>query len=195
MSIDTEQKPNEPFKYGLKRWIIGIGVVYLFIEFFLKFPFIWGSFFGIYWLFVFADETAPPLTVITFGLAIVLFLVYGAMKIIKKGNYGVVGELSLAFLICGFILVPTFFSWFPQNTVHVDSARIENRVYYLAVYPMFDLNYRLYQCDTTGVFCKRVFRSGDISSRIDAKLEYDVENHTLAIISKEVGEIYLYELP
>jgi hypothetical protein len=188
-------KEKDYLKYGLKRWIIGIGLVYLFIEFFWKFPFIWGRVPGIYWLFVFADKTAPQLIVIALGLALVLFLIYIVMKIIKIKGYFIVGELSLAFLICSVILVPTVFSWFPQNTIHVDSARIENQVYYLAVYPLFDLNYRLYQCDIAGVFCKRVFYSGDISAPIDAKLDYNTGNHTLSIVSKEVGVIYEYKLP
>ncbi len=190
-----ELKEKNHLKYGLKRWIIGIGLVYLFVEFVWKFPFIWGGVLGIYWLFVFADKTAPSLIIITFGLAIVFFLIYIVMKVIKIKGYFTAGEISLAFLICSAILVPTVFSWFPQNTIHVDSARIENKTYYLAVYPLFDLNYRLYKCDLAGVFCKRVFDSGDISSSIDAKLEYNKENHTLSIVSRDVGEIYEYKLP
>ena len=174
---------------------MGIGITYFFIEFFWKFSFNWGIFYGIYWLFVFADKTAPLLIVTTFGLVIILFLVYIVMKIIKKGNHEVVSEIALVFLLCVFILMPTFFSWFPQNTIHVDSARIDNRVYCLAVSPMLDLNYKLYQCDIAGIFCKNIYHSGDVMSQIDAKLKYNLENHTLSIVSKEVGEIYEYKLP
>ena len=195
MNTDTPKKVNKPFKYGLKRRIAGVGLLYLFIEFLWKIPFVWGGVFGIYWLFVFTDKTALPLAAITLILSALTFIVYIVMKMFRKGNSFTVGEISLALLGCGLLLLPTFFSIFPQNTNHLDSKRIQNRVYYLAVYPMFDDNYGLYECDPLGIFCKQVYRSGDYTAGFYAKLVYDQKNNQLAIDVNGEGEIYRYKLP
>ncbi len=195
MSAETKPDIRRFFKSKFSSWIVWFGVVFLLIESVWKMLFLWGLAFGAYWLFIFTDRITLPLIGITFGSTIILMLVCVVMFIARRGNHEVVGEWSLAFLLCALILVPTFFTWFPQNTIHVDTARIENQAYQRAVYPLFDLNYALYKCDPTGIFCRRVYRSGDILTRIDAQLEYDTEKHTLSILSKEAGEIYTYELP
>ena len=83
---------------------------------------------------------------------------------------------------------------FAQETNHESSLRIKGRQYYLASYPMFDINYSVYQCDAIWFTCKGNFHSGDILfTDPPAKLDYDDSSGLLTLSVDK--EIFSYNIP
>jgi hypothetical protein len=73
------------------------------------------------------------------------------------------------------------FSWHP---VHLDSIHVRQKTYHLAAYPMFDVNYGVYECDQMGLLCRSVYKSGDYlgPEAMRAHFAYDEMNGSLSVV-------------
>jgi hypothetical protein len=115
-----------------------------------------GKFPGIYWLFVYFDEWISlslfGITLIKYaGLAVIALLFsWILVKWILKKDMIQPLMLSGAQMVFTACFSGTLLLGFAQDTVHLQRMRVRGNVYYLAAYPMFDINYRLYKCEPTG---------------------------------------------
>ncbi|MBN1934362.1 MAG: hypothetical protein JW934_06840 [Anaerolineae bacterium] len=177
-------------------WIVvTVAVIYLAAECLWKMLFLRGTVFGVYWLFVIVDKTILPVAVAFIVTALIVLLV-GAVRSLahKPGMRQFMLNASILF-VSGVLFLSTWPILFAQNTVHLDCAQVAGRTYYLTAYPMFDVNYALYECDSWGVFCTRVYRSGDIlAGGLNVKLVYRPDTGELAIQDSELAIIYAHQV-
>jgi hypothetical protein len=177
--------------------VITVTVIFILIELFWKMAFIGGRAPGIYWLFIFADAVLPPAIVIAFILTLIFFLIGLGQYFIRSPKPKPFFVLAVTFLVAAIGLATTVPVLFAQNSVHMDSIRVRGHTYYLTAYPLFDINYRLYECDAIGFLCTNVYFSGDLMGP-DAwpgTLEYSVESNVLSVRADELGTIYSYSPP
>lgn len=86
---------------------------------------------------------------------------------------------------------------FANNHVHLKSVRVEERIYYLGAYPLFDINFYVAECDSLGFLCRKIYRSGDILDTAweNSKLSYDEKDRVLELHTPEEGMIFHYQVP
>jgi hypothetical protein len=142
------------------RLTIAITAIYLGIEWLGKPLFIGDHIPGIYWLFVLADATILPLAGIA-GVAFIGVLIAGLVVRKRANDYRLL-TISITFLLCGLALLTAVLPLMARNTVHMDSSQVHNHVYYLAAYPLFDVNYALFECDSLGLLCNQIYLSPDL---------------------------------
>ena len=150
---------------------------------------------GLYWFFVFLDQAYLPLIVIS-GLVAIICFVLG--KIAKSAEQSIVfHKVALGFLLTGFAIVFTLPIHFAQNTLHLHSVRTAANVYYLAAYPMFDVNFSVAECDFTGLVCRSIFRSGDVTDSRwkDSLLSYDKKKNVIELYEPEEGILFTHQVP
>ncbi len=190
----------------LLRWVkanslilglLALAEVIFLTEWVWKPPFLAGRVPGLYWLFVAIDRIVLPFT----GIALVgalSALIVALIFLAQKQTFGwqALG-VGGALLVAGLAAGSTFLMIFAQNTIHMDRVRVRHHIYYLAGYPMFDTNYRLFECDVVGLFCMSRYTSGDLlgPAAWPGTLSYASETNTLSIIADEEGVIFTYSPP
>ncbi len=177
-------------------WIVAaITAVYLAVECLWKTLFLRGTAVGFYWLVVIVDKTILPVAAAFIVTALIVLLVGVARSHVHQSGMRQFVLNAGVLFVSGVLLLFTWPILFAQNTVHLDRAQVAGRTYYLAVYPMFDVNYALYECDSWGVFCTRVYRSGDIlAGGLDAELVYTPDTRSLSIQGSQLGIIYTHQV-
>ncbi len=169
----------------------------MFLEWVWKLPFLYG-FPGLYWLFVAADAAILPLIGVA-AVAAVVFLVLSLVQFVRHQWTGFL-LLGLAGVCLGASLglATTLIVIVAQHTVHMDSQRVRQHVYYLADYPFFaESNYRLYECDFIGLVCQSVYYSGDVfgSDSWPGALSYTADTNELVITTGEHTKLFTYSPP
>ena len=159
-----------------------------------KILFINGFVYGIYWLFVGFDIAMILLPAVTL-LALFGFVIAWIHQWVRGiGRYRLFRKITLIFalqLLLIILIFPIQFAWL---TIHLNQTRVEGNTFYLAAYPMFDVDFGLYRCDYTGTICRSVFKSGDYMDGTGTTLVYDPNARTLSVKLKREGVIYVYSL-
>jgi hypothetical protein len=182
--------------FPVVRLVIAVSILYLFTEYVWKLLFIGKHVPGIYWLFVAADGSYL-LLVAGVGVASVFALITGIVWAANKtrNRYRILG-IALALIVSELVVLACFPVILARNTVHMDGIRANGRIYYLAAYPMHDINYALFECDQLGVFCDRIFMSRDLLSADTwpGTLTYQPESNTLSVNAGKES-IFMYSPP
>ncbi len=117
------------------------------------------------------DKLKPLLLVVKYGLACLSILA--------------------TIVICGWILLFSF----AQHGRHVQTLTLPFQTYQLAVYPMFDLNYVLFECDHSSIVCTEMYRSGDyMQSEAHLALD-DGHQYVDVVVSDPQGDQVIYRQP
>jgi hypothetical protein len=184
------------FRLVLICFVILLAGFYALSELYWKPAFIYGEAAGIYWLFPIMDKTLLPLIVIYLVCSVICFVIWLVQLPKQKERANLWGYLSVTLFIFGIILGTAIVSIFAHNTIHMDSVEAKGRVYYLAVYPLFDLNYGLFECDALGFVCENIYLSGDYSGRDwPGTITLSSTSNILYVKAGEAGTIFTYQLP
>lgn len=167
----------------------------LLIQYVWKAAYLWKGIPGIYWLFVFLDQMFLPgiaITTVTGAIFLVLRKFSGSTK--YKRLFFLV---SLSLFVLSVSIVATFPMVLANNHVHLQRVRVEERIYYLGAYPLFDINFYVAECDSLGILCRKIYRSGDILDTAweNSKLGYDERVRVLKLHTPEKGMIFRYQVP
>lgn len=192
MDAEAQGEKHQGFNLAL---IFIPGLVILFIQYVWKMAYLGGSFPGLYWLFVGLDSVFIHLIV---GSAIlgVIFLVIQA----AKAGFTVKNRRWLNYSLCMFVLAGSIFCTLPitfaQNTKHLQSLRVEQKVYQMGAYPMFDINFYVAECGPLGMICKTIFRSHDVMDPDweKSRLIYDETKRELQLNDPGEGIIFTYPI-
>jgi hypothetical protein len=180
-------------------WILlALAVVYFAVAWLWKRDFIWGHSWGPYWLFIVIDWTVLPLSLVSFFgcvSAAVVWLVRLSQRppAVRSTaiTSGVLLLASLSFLGASF---PCLISLLTP----LDSLTAQGRVYHLAdITALMDDNSALFECDSYGLLCRQIYRSGDyvLTEPTRARLAYDVTTNTLSVEAGARGIIHTYQPP
>jgi hypothetical protein len=153
--------------------------------------------FTIYWLNIFISKSALTVTALVFGGSVLsgIWLIYERIKN-KKVTTGSI-NLLLQFLVAFFIMilasVPSIFG----SADHIDSIRVEDKVYHLAGTSTFiDYHYYLTECEPLGMICwvvhgEETYSTSDMLGK--TSLVYEQNKGELQVISANKGLIFTYQ--
>ncbi len=193
----VQSTPNQRRGIPVIRLTIAITAIYLAVEWLGKLLFIGDHLPGIYWLFVFADKTLLPLA----GIAGVAFIGVSIASLAqsrrKQADGNRLQAISLTFLLCGLALLTALLPLVARNTVHMDSLRVHNHMYHLAAYPLFDVNYALFECDSLGFLCNQIYLSPDLMGLEiwPGTLSYQPDTNELSVNAGEEQDVFKYTPP
>lgn len=175
--------------------VLSPAILILVIQYIWKMAYIGRAVPAIYWLFVFLDRVYFLSILGSAGVGIFFLFIRGVSKSQKyKLTLLSVAQCLFFFSIATFCTFPIIFA---QSTVHMQSVRAEGKVYYMGAYPMFDINFYVAECESLGIICQTIYRSGDImdSNWEQSKLNYDEGNRILELQEPEKGIIFSYQVP
>ncbi len=94
-------------------------------------------------------------------------------------------------------IIATFPMVLANNHVHLQSVRVEERIYYLGAYPLFDINFYVAECDSLGILCRKIYHSDDILDTAwqNSELSYDESKRVLKLHTPEKGVLFNYQVP
>jgi hypothetical protein len=193
----AESTTNQRRGIPVIRLTVAITAIYLGIEWLGKPLFIGKHISGIYWLFVLADETILPLAGMA-GVAFIGVLIASLVQFARKrANGDRLLAISITLLLSGLALLTALPPFMARHTVHMDSLRVHNHVYYLAAYPLFDTNYALFECDSLGLLCNRIYLSPDLigPETWPGTLTYQPDKNELSVNAGEEQGIFKYTPP
>ena len=194
----TKSFVRSKFSWG----IVAIVSFYFAIEVIWKELFFVKNVSGPYWVYIFTDKTTLYLPLIFF-----VFFVATCIANYRHPNYVIIVEVGL-FSIIGtiFVLFIYLYGVFPDGryAYHLAELRTEEKVYYLAAYEVdsISVQYKLYECDSLGVFCKLRYKSDWYDDGNHLVYEYGEIIHVQkedkiivkAFVESEETEIYEFTL-
>ncbi len=175
-------------------WVVlAIAILYLTVARLWKPAFIWGENRGIYWLLFVFDWTALPLAIISLlGFIGAVLVLLGRLARRQSGlrHWAIT---SGVLLIASLMLLAASFPAIISLSTHLGSTSAHGRVYHISgITALMDINYALYECGGFGFFCQQIYRSGDYSGPMRAKLVYEASTNSLAVDVEGERIIYVY---
>jgi hypothetical protein len=187
-------------KYGVYLLIALISALYWAVEFLWKPSFMDGKIIGIYKLFVVLDKTDLRLAILAIILSICLFSSYFLIDVARRDDRPDLLVIGYELLLCGLVLGFTWLygvRW--SRPLQLDNLRALDKAYYLASYrtDSTSSDYRLYECDSWGIFCRLAYRSDDSQDAVftEELLQYDQANNKILVLNGHRRVIYEYQIP
>ena len=114
---------------------------------------------------------------------------WNIVRDLTRSGYARTGQLVSAILvfIAGIVMFLSVSAWLGNTYIHLASIRLDDNIYNLASHNTFDDlgygYYQLFECDSLGVSCKKVFRTDWGFDTIDsmASMSLAEEEHTIEI--------------
>lgn len=175
---------------------LALALFYVLLGWAWKPRFAFGDAAGIYWLLIAFDWTALPLAGLALLAAVGLAIVWAVGALRRRRSGRRLGVSAGLVLLAAALLLGASFPAIVSPWAPVDAARAGGRTFYLgATRALIDTNYALFECDRLGLFCRQVFRSGDVSSsgNVDGELRFDPETGELAMVVGAGEVVFRYD--
>ena len=180
-------------------WIgLTLAVGYLAVAWLWKRSFVWGESWGPYWLFIVTDWTVLPLALLSCLAFVGATAVWLVRSIRREPLVWLSALTSGALLLASLSFLGASFPLLISLMTPLDRLTARGRVYHLAgIMALADDNYALFECDSYGLLCRQIYRSGDYSLADPSRagLAYDVATNTLSVAVGERGTIHTYKPP